>query len=168
MKVFNLSISHCGRDAIAKFFFRRWGHLSWPGDLTFGNLHLNFSGKLRKSCPNSYAKNLRGVHPPVERGLICVQKFILKMTRVMTMTWRVKIRHFSRHLSLFCKFQLLFFDRFRSFEKCSRAILRVLCENLTEKHEFHHKKIFSTFPSLTTLSRMTLTWNMVIKYEWYL
>ena len=26
-------------------------------DLTFGDLGLKFSGKLRNSCPNSYAKN---------------------------------------------------------------------------------------------------------------
>ena len=44
--------------------------------------------------------------------LICVQKFqvdILKMTRVMILTWPANISHFSRHLSLFCKFQLYFF-----------------------------------------------------------
>ena len=60
--------------------FRRWDHLTWSGDLTLGDLDLKFSGKLRNSCPNSYAKplfsyrekNLRGLFtppPPVGRGL---------------------------------------------------------------------------------------------------
>ena len=31
--------------------------MTWPGDLTFGDLDLKFSGMLRNSCPNSYAKN---------------------------------------------------------------------------------------------------------------
>ena len=63
LKASNLSLHHWGRDAIGKFFFRRWGHLTWPGDLTLGDLDLQFSGKLRSSCPNSYAKKtvaLRG------------------------------------------------------------------------------------------------------------
>ena len=42
--------------------FRRWGHLTWPGDLTLGDLDLKFSGKLRHSCPNSYANNGGAVH----------------------------------------------------------------------------------------------------------
>ena len=41
-------------------FFRRWGHLTWPGDLTLNDMDLIFSGKLRNSCSKSYAKNLRG------------------------------------------------------------------------------------------------------------
>ena len=45
-------------------FFRRWGHLIWPGDLTLGDLDLKFSGKLRNIWPNSYAKNLRGMFTP--------------------------------------------------------------------------------------------------------
>ena len=94
--------------------------------------------------------------------LIRVQKFqvdILKMTRIMIMTWRVKISHFSRHLSLFCKFQLLFFDRFRNFEKCFRVIIHVLCENLIEKHVFHHN-FFSTLTFFTTLSPM-IPWRRI-------
>ena len=37
--------------------FRRWGHLTWPGDLTFGDLDLKLSGLLQNSCPNSCTKN---------------------------------------------------------------------------------------------------------------
>ena len=46
-------------------FFRRCGHLIWPGGLTLGDLDLKFSGKLRNIWPNSYAKKPQGdVHPP--------------------------------------------------------------------------------------------------------
>ena len=44
--------------------FRRWGHLTWSGDLTLGDLDLKFSGKLRNICPNSYAKNIREMFTP--------------------------------------------------------------------------------------------------------
>ena len=47
--------------------------MTWPGDLNFGDLDLKFSGKLRKSCSNSYAKKPKGGGcsniPPVGRGL---------------------------------------------------------------------------------------------------
>ena len=37
--------------------FLRWGHLTWPGDLTLSDLGLKFSQSVRKRCMNSYAKN---------------------------------------------------------------------------------------------------------------
>ena len=40
--------------------FRRWGHLTWPGDLILGDLDLKFSGKLLDHCSNNYAKNNLG------------------------------------------------------------------------------------------------------------
>ena len=36
--------------------FRRWGHLTWPGDMALADLDLQFLGKFRNSCPNSCAK----------------------------------------------------------------------------------------------------------------
>ena len=42
--------------------FRRWGHLTWPGDMTLGDLDLQFSGKFRNSCPNSCAKKTVALH----------------------------------------------------------------------------------------------------------
>ena len=54
MKVSNISLNHCGGDATGNF--RRWGHLTWPGDLIFGDLDLKFSGNLWNSCPNRHRR----------------------------------------------------------------------------------------------------------------
>ena len=40
-----------------QFFFLRWGHLTWPGDLTLGDLGPEFLQNVRKRCMNSCAKN---------------------------------------------------------------------------------------------------------------
>ena len=37
--------------------FMRWGHLTWPGDLTLRNLGLKFSKHMRKRCMITCAKN---------------------------------------------------------------------------------------------------------------
>ena len=54
--------------AVTRFesFFQRWGHLTWPDDLTLDDLDLQFSGKLRNSCPNSYAKKTMALHGSVK------------------------------------------------------------------------------------------------------
>ena len=37
--------------------FLRLGHFDWPGDLTWGDLGLEFSRKVGKGCPVRYTKN---------------------------------------------------------------------------------------------------------------
>ena len=37
--------------------FLRWGHLTWPGDLTLRDMGLKFSQLVRKRCLNRHAKN---------------------------------------------------------------------------------------------------------------
>ena len=52
--------------------FQRWGSLTWPGDLTLGDLDLKFSGKLRYSCRTAMQKMVSQgcvFNPPVGGGL---------------------------------------------------------------------------------------------------
>ena len=45
----NLPLHHCGCDTIANFFWRL-SHLTWPGDLSWGDLESDFSQNVRKRC----------------------------------------------------------------------------------------------------------------------
>ena len=49
----NLPLHHCGCGTIANFFWRL-SHLTWPGDLSWGDLESNFSQNVRKRCQNSF------------------------------------------------------------------------------------------------------------------
>ena len=54
LKVSRQSFSRCSFD---KQTLYRWGHLTWPGDLTLRDLDLKFSQHMQKRCMNRYTKN---------------------------------------------------------------------------------------------------------------
>ena len=53
LRFWNLHLHHCGCDTITNVFWRL-SHLTWPGDLSWGDLESNFSLNVRKRCQNSF------------------------------------------------------------------------------------------------------------------
>ena len=53
LRFWNLHLHHCGCDTIGNFFWRL-SHLTWPGDLSWGDLESNFSLNVRKRCQNGF------------------------------------------------------------------------------------------------------------------
>ena len=58
----NLPLHHCGCDTIANFSWRL-SHLTWPGDLSWGDLESNFSQNVRKICQNTFCLALSWKKP---------------------------------------------------------------------------------------------------------
>ena len=53
LRFWNLHLHHCDCNTIANFFWRL-SHLTWPGDLSWGDLESNFSLNMRKRFQNSF------------------------------------------------------------------------------------------------------------------